>query len=79
MNRWYNSRGTGMVDLDSINAYFYTPMEGLVHERDVKYNQLEVIIAGHPHIFRGPDAKELYDILVNRDVVVEKKKELIKG
>lgn len=59
-----------MIDLESINGYVYTSVEDATEKdksatEDFETNgdMIQVIIGGGTFVFRGDDAKEIYNML----------------
>jgi hypothetical protein len=78
--KWYSKDYRKMINLESVNGYVYIPADQLQQlEKDTEDfknlgDRLELIIGGTPYVFRGEDAKEIYDMLEGHC-----RKELLKG
>ncbi len=68
--KWYNEDKTKMIDLDKISGYVYIRAEDYVEKnpndsdkQDFQQNgdKLELIIGGSVFVFRGSQAKEIYN------------------
>lgn len=70
--KWYNEDKTKMIDLESVDGYVYIRAKDYVaknpndtDKQDFQQNgdKLELIIGGSVFVFRGDQAKQIYDLI----------------
>lgn len=78
--KWYSKDSKTMIDLESINGYVYTLAEDVIKNGDNSVEEfktngdmIQVIIGGGTFVFRGNDAKEIYELLTTNT------KQVLKG
>jgi len=74
--KWYDKEKTKMIDLESVNGYVYLNAKDYINDNpdseDVEEyrksgDKIELIIGGSVFVFRGEQARELYELLLSKD------------
>jgi hypothetical protein len=74
--KWYDKEKTKMIDLESVNGYVYLNAKDYVNDNPDSENveeyrksgdKIELIIGGSVFVFRGEQARELYELLLTKD------------